>query len=177
MKCGFDTTILVALETLDPVRRVVVDHGAAPDPNPGPVRSGQGTASSPFEIEGLPYTQMTDLAQATDKGLSSYASCGGGANESGAEHVYHFKVAQSTPVRYFGINSLHNDRKLTVHHLKGSLTAGSCVDSTTAGSGFNRTTVLGPGDHYFVVDGAPSGTKAELLFGILACDADDTRCK
>ena len=77
LKCGFDTTILVALETLDPVRRVVVDHGAAPDPNPGPVRSGQGTASSPFEIEGLPYTQMTDLALATDKGLSSYASAVG----------------------------------------------------------------------------------------------------
>jgi hypothetical protein len=173
---GMNATILQAITAIDRAKRVMIDKAAPPDQTLGPARVGSGTAADPFEIDGLPYTQLTDLSRATEQTITSYTSCGA-ADGSGTEQVYHYKATASTPVRFFGINRLNSPRPLAVHHLKDSLDPKNCDESTGPDAAYQKTAVLAPGEHYFVVDGKAGNGPAEFLFGMLPCDNGDPDCK
>jgi hypothetical protein len=176
LECAYSASVLSALQALDRVKKVIVDQQSPPDLNPGLERRGAGTSTDPFEIDGLPYTQMTDLAQATDLALTDYSGCGGSKAETGNAHVYHLRVSGPTPVRFFGVNAGGSARSLTVHHFFGGLAPGQCLNSTVQGSSFGRGTTLAPGEHYFVVDGAAGAGPAEFLFGAAPCEPGDLGC-
>lgn len=176
LTCSYNMSVYTAVEALDRLKHVVIDNQPALDQNPSPGRVGDGTATHPFEVDELPYTQMTDLADASDLSISDYSGCGGGSDEMGTAHIYHLKVMQMTPARYFAINRKGNARALVVHHFVGGLSKAQCSESTTTNGGFAKGTKLAPGDHYFVIDSKDAAGSSQVLFGIVPCDLGDKSC-
>lgn len=175
LECGFNKTVLLTLQALDRVKRVVVDGEDGDDGEALPPLRGSGTAEDPFIVDELPFTHFSSEADGRENVRSDYRACGGGSNEAGPGRVYHLTLDRPTKVRYFGVNSKSNRRKLGVRHFEGGL-SGDCRGSTGGGALFAQGATLEAGEHVFVVDGPEGSGQADFLFGIVPCEAGDTSC-
>lgn len=168
---GYNIMNLLSLESLDRVKRVVVDEVDSLDDD-ATALAGEGTVAAPFEVPELPFTDLRDLSQATSKELSQYSGCGG-KNEGGAEFVYKVELAASVRARAVVVERSGSKADASLHHFSGSTDAASC-------DGSNTTMIqksFAKGTHYFVVDTAATAAAGdEYILAILPCEAQDDTC-
>lgn len=166
---GDDLMSLVTLESLDRVKRAVVD-GEAPDAI-APALGGEGTEAAPFEVPGIPFADVREIEAGATGKRSSYVGYQGGDAETGPEHVYRVVLDAPALVRAFVFDRAGGGVDTVVHHFAGSLEDASCRSSNTA----LLELALDAGTHYFVIDG-PSGGASEFVFGLAPCDDGDATC-
>jgi len=124
LKKGYNTRNLVALQSLDRAKAVLVDNKPAPDPA-GPKLNGAGTLSSPLIINALPFMDLRDTSKSQSKKINVYPGCNSTADESGPEIFYRFKLTGPATVRamVFDRGSVDVD----VHLLGSTISGASCI--------------------------------------------------
>jgi hypothetical protein len=177
LKHGYNLMNLLGLQALERVKKVVVDGSPSLDAT-APSLAGQGTVDAPFEVPGLPFSDLRDLAKSTSKTFESYTGCGS-TKESGGEYVYRLNLATSTRVRAVVIDRKGGPVSAHVYRLSGP-SASSCVTSQSSNpsSGGLSAGTLAAGTHYFAVDSTSvaAGRVAEYMLVLIECDASDTTC-
>jgi hypothetical protein len=178
LKHGYNLMNLLGLQALERVKQIVADGVTSLDAS-APVLAGQGTPAAPFEVPGLPFSDLRDLAEASSRALETYTGCGS-TKEAGGEYVYRLNVTTQIRVRAVVIDRKGSPVAAHVYHLAGSPAATSCVASQSMGpsSGGLSAGTLAPGTHYFVVDSTavPAGRAAEYMLVLIECDPTDTTC-
>lgn len=142
LQYGQNRRNLRTIEALDRVRTALAPGASAPDADtPGTV--GEGSASSPFVIDGLPFADRRDTARMGASRFDRY-SCSM-ANEGGRELVYRLALARPTRVHALVLDRGAVDVDL---HRLTALDAASCA----ARDDRQLVADLPAGTHYFVVD-------------------------
>jgi hypothetical protein len=175
---GYNVRNLGALTMLDRLMKVVVDGAASLD-DTAPQLAGEGSAGSPFVIDGLPFSDMRSTADAKGTALQLY-SCAGAKAAPGAEYVYRLELAAPTQLRVVVLDG-------STTHAAGDTPVDVDVyllDATAAGTGCMAAsdavieTMVGPGTFYVVVDTTSAGAEVagEYTLAVVPCEASDTRC-
>jgi len=174
---GYNLMNLLGLQALERAKKVVADGVTSLDAS-APVLAGQGTVDAPFEVPGLPFSDLRDLGKATSKSFESYTGCAN-TKEIGGEYVYRVNVAAPTRVRAVVIDRKGSEVAAHVYRLS-SPAASSCVgsQSSSPSNGGLSAGTLTAGTHYFAVDSATvaAGRVAEYMLVLIECDATDTTC-
>jgi hypothetical protein len=141
---GANVRNLLALRTLDRLRRTVVEGDPALDAATPPP-TAPGTVASPLVIRELPFT---DLRSTDDGGseLADYTGCAGAPPERGPEIVYRFRLDRTARLRLWVHSRASAD--VDLHLLGETLDAASCVARDDA----EIVRELAPGTHHLVVD-------------------------
>lgn len=98
LQYGYNIRNLITLQSLDRVRRVLIEDEAAPDA-PGPALEGQGSLEDPFVIDRLPFVDLRDTTQSPSRALDSYSGCDAGQDESGPEWIYRLDLDRPATLR------------------------------------------------------------------------------
>lgn len=142
---GYNLRNLLTLQSLDRAKAVVVDNKAFLDP-PGPMLAGNGTPTSPFVVDGLPFTDLRNTKTGGTKTLASYPGCSATQDESGPEFIYRLTVTQTTTIRALVFDRGTVDIDL---HLLGAQVSGqSCIKRDHE----VLTAQLAPGTYHFSLD-------------------------
>ena len=134
---------------------------------------GAGSPTNPWVITNLPFTHSADTSKSPHKNIKKFACSY--QYENGPEYYYKIEVPTRTKIRTFVASGSGVDVDL---HLTNSVSDSSCIKRNDIG--FEAT--LEPNTtYYFIVDTytkneTASGSPGKYLFGIHACDADDTHC-
>ena len=175
---GYNVRNLGALTMLDRLMKVVVDGTASLDDS-APELAGEGTAASPFIIDGLPFSDMRSTTDARETGIPVY-SCPGAKPAPGAEYFYRLDLTAPTALRAAVLDG-------STTHTGGDTPVDVdmyLLDATAAGTGCIASgdaiveTTVGPGTFYVVVDTTAAGPEVagEYTLAVVACEATDTRC-
>jgi hypothetical protein len=147
---GYNIRNLITIQTLDRLRRVVLEGEAAPD-GATRVLAGSGAHDDPFVIDALPFTHVADTRQSPHREVDVYDGCGASQDESGAEYVYRLDVTEPTRVRIFVAD--RGDADVDLHLLRGGTGGDACI------ARHDRVLVadLEAGTYYLNVDSYVSG--------------------
>lgn len=170
---NYNVRNLHSMEQLDVVKRVVLDSAAAPDPTL-PATQGDGSPTTPFVIDALPFTHHASTTDSPNSAIGVYSGCGSSADESGPELYYTLVVTQPTPIRAMLFDRSGVD--VDLHLLSGGMTGAAC--KARHDRLIERT--LQPGTHTFVVDSFVSAGKplsGQFMLAIMRCDPSDTACQ
>ena len=157
---GYNVRNLRTLETLDRLRRAVIDGDPAPDSHARTI-TGTGSAADPFVIDGLPFTHAADTSAAGTRAVDSYPGCQANQDESGPELTYRLELTSPTRIRAMVIDRGTTD--IDVHILSGSPDGDACVERAHQ----LITADLVPGTYYFNLDtyvGQAGELTGEYLF-------------
>jgi hypothetical protein len=160
---GYNIRNLVALEVLDRAVAVLEDGAEGLD-DPQPPLVGEGTPSAPWQIEGLPFTDVRDTTVQGEPFVDVYPGCNSTADES----------EETTRVRAAVLDMEGVD--IDVHLVDETASGDGCIER---GHHFVEGT-LEPGVYHFVLDtwvnndGVPLA--GEFLFVLLECEDDDSAC-
>jgi hypothetical protein len=137
---GYNLRNLLVLESLDRVRRSVVADQGAPDGD-GPNHVGDGSASAPILIDGLPFTFAGNTSLSTTRTRDVWTECSN-ADESGPELFFEISLATAARIQVRAISRTGSD--VDVHHvINGQCQARDDVELELD---------LAAGVHQFVVD-------------------------
>ena len=169
---GYNIRNLVALEALDRAAAVLVDAQDGLD-EPAPRLHGQGTPDEPWEIEGLPFTDVRDTALEGLPFVDEYPGCNSSSDEAGPELWYRIEFEQTTRIRAVVLDMEGVD--IDVHLLDERTTGEGCIER---GHHFVEDT-LDPGTYHFVLDtwvddGVPLAGR--VLFVLVECAPGDSSC-
>jgi hypothetical protein len=172
MAYGYNVRNVGALTMLDRLMKVVVDGTASLDDG-APQLAGEGSAASPFVIDGLPFSDMRSTANATATALQNY-SCSGARSAPGAEYVYRLDLAGPTALRAAVLDGSQNHAAgdtpvdVDVYLLDASGSGAGCIAS---GDAVLETTV-GPGTFHIVVDTTGPGAEVagEFTLAVAPCE-------
>jgi hypothetical protein len=174
MKLGYPADNAVIIEQLDEARKVVqgtMQVAAAT----GRLRVGSGSATDPFVVDALPFTDLRSLAQTPASPITDWSSCMGG--KTGPTLFYRLDVTAATPVRVRLTSRLHSPAHAFLRHLTGTVDTKNCTASVDRGALIDdmyRLT-LQAGAHYFAV-AAPAftagATAPEFIFVVQPCSSD-----
>jgi len=142
---GFNWRNLLALESLDRVRAVVLDGALAPDP-PEPSAPGDGTGAAPFEIDAGTWSDLRSTADGLDSALATYTGCGAPQDESGPEVVYTLVLDAPGTLHALVIDG--PDVDVDLHLLGGAVREDACL----ARDDREIVTELDSGVYYLVLD-------------------------
>jgi hypothetical protein len=188
---GFAIDNLNDVEQLDRVRRVAQGMWTA-EANPGPARTGSGSAADPFVIDGLPFADLRDLSAAPASPISDYSTCSPPGTSvptiDGPAYFYRFDV--TAPARLRARVSLTARYKSPIdqstpailRHFTGAVGVANCdyqLDENKQLLNDYYRIDLPAGTHYFTIASpkfATTSTPAEVLFAIQPCGADDPYC-
>jgi hypothetical protein len=181
MKYGYPNDVMLALGMLDRARQVA-DGSWKPEPNPGPSRKGTGSATDPFVIDGLPFTDLRSLADAQTSPITSFTSCGFSKPIDGPAHFYRLDVTSPTPVKVRITNRMKSPTTAILRHFIDRVDVATCSKSTADGLTWDNfyETTLGPGTHFFSVMSpkfTAADTPPEFLLVVQPCAVDEPRCK
>jgi hypothetical protein len=142
---GCNMRNLLVLDGLDRLRRAAID-GESFDGADGLAIEGAGTASDPVRVAELPFTDLRDTRDATDRRIDRYDGCGSSTDESGPEVVYRIEFTRQTTLRalLFDRGSVDVD----LHVLGDDVDGDACLERDDA---YARIT-LDAGVHHVVVD-------------------------
>lgn len=170
---GYNIRNLVALEVIDRAAAVLVDDAPGLDP-PQPSLVGEGTPDAPWEIEGLPFTDVRNTAEQGVPFIDEYTGCNSTSDESGPELWYRITLTETMRIRAAVLDMEGVD--IDVHLLDETATADGCIER---GHHFVEET-LEPGTYHFVldswVDGGGTPLAGEVLFVLLECADGDSAC-
>jgi hypothetical protein len=145
LQYGYNIRNLITIQTLDRLRRVLLDDELAPDP-PGPALQGDGSPDAPFEITHLPFVDLRDTRDSPHERLSSYTGCAASQDESGPEWLYRLEVAR--PARLTARVFDRGQVDVDLHLLRGEPEEGACF----ARAHQEVEAELTPGVWYLAVD-------------------------
>ena len=151
---GFNMRNYLTIDTLDRVRRVVLESGDAPDTS-ARTWKGAGTAQDPILIESLPFGHVGDTTTSSSDQFDGYPSCDTGQNEAGPEVIYKLEVEKTTALRVMVFDAPEVD--IDVHILDGNLDPMSCTQRNDKSFEVTLTT----GTYYFVLDTFVSSSRGE----------------
>ncbi len=163
---------LLWLEALDRVA-ATIEHGAQSLDEAEPLLQGDGSPDQPFEIPGLPFTDLRDTSQSEHSDLALYTGCESDSDESGPEYLYRFEVTE--PVRVRAIVADLEGVDIDVHLLDETASEEGCLQRDhhiVEGT-------LGPGTYHFALDSWSDGEApmaGEYLFVVTECHPDDPDC-
>lgn len=151
LQYGYNLRNLITIQTLDRVRRTLLEGEAAPDED-APARRGAGTLASPHEIDALPFADLGDTSASDSRLLDRYDGCAAPQNESGPEVAYTFTLTEETTVRAMVIDRGATD--VDIHLLGDEVTTEGCI-----ARGHNELVRnLAAGTYHLVVDSFTSGS-------------------
>lgn len=151
---GFNMRNYLTIDTLDRVRRVVLESQDAPDAS-ARTWKGTGTAQDPILIESLPFGHAGDTTMSSNDQFDSYPSCSTGQNEAGPEVIYKLEVEKTTALRVMVFDAPEVD--IDVHILDGNLDPAACTQRNDKSFEVTLTT----GTYYFVLDTFVSSSRGE----------------
>jgi hypothetical protein len=142
---GYNWRNLLALQTLDRVRAVVLDGALAPDP-PEPRAPGDGTTAAPFVLAAGTASALATTAGAPQSDLATYTGCGAAQDESGPEVVY--ELALDVPATLHAVVIDQGETDVDLHLLGGAVLEDACL------ARHDRELVeeLDAGTYYLVLD-------------------------
>jgi lysophospholipase L1-like esterase len=151
LAAGYNIRNLITLQTLDRLRRVVLDGEPSPDaPEPSPIQ-GDGSPQSPFIIDRLPFTDARDTSLSPHRTIDTYTGCNATQNESGPEYFYRLEVTQ--PITLTARLFDRGDTDIDIHLLGATPTADACI----ARNHLTITRALQPGTYHLSLDTFTSG--------------------
>ena len=124
LRHGYNLRNLLALESLERVRRAVWEEEPAPDGAPVGL-AGDGSPGSPYEIERLPFTHLADLSDGVHRRIHAYPGCDAEQDESGPEHLYILRLEAPTTIQVHVFD--RGDVDIDVHILDASADGEGCV--------------------------------------------------
>lgn len=146
LTAGYNLRNLLTLQSLDRLRRSVLDTETPPDPPEQNPLQGDGSPQNPFVIDSLPFTDTRDTSSGGSDTIDTYTGCNATQNESGTEFFYRLDISQPTTIRAFLFD--RGDTDIDLHLLSDTPTASACIarDHRT----LSRT--LQPGTYHFSLD-------------------------
>jgi hypothetical protein len=166
LRAGYNIRNLITLQTLDRMRRVVLDASPAPDaPESSPLR-GDGSPQNPFIIDSLPFTDARNTADSPHRTIDAYTGCNATQNEAGPEYFYRLEVTQ--PITLTARLFDRGDTDIDLHLLGDTPTAAACL----ARNHLTVTRALQPGTYHLSLDtftSPPDERSGEYLL-ILSAD-------
>jgi hypothetical protein len=191
MTTGFSIDNLNDVEQLDRVRQVVQGTWLA-EANPGPARTGSGSAADPFVVDSLPFADLRNLSAAATSPISDYSTCApSGASVptiDGPALFYRLDVSSPAGLRVRLSLTAHYKSPIDMstpailRHFTSAVDVAKCdyqLDENKQLLNNYYRMVLPSGTHYFTIASpkfAPTSTPAEVLFAIQPCAADDPYC-
>ncbi len=169
---GYNVRNLLALAVLD--RSVaVLEEGLPGLEEPDPPLAGDGTATAPWPIAALPFTDVRDTSVEGTPYVDVYPGCESVADESGPELWYRLEVEETVRVRAAALDMEGVD--IDVHLVDETASGEGCIER---GDHFVEET-LEPGTYHFVLDtwvndGTPLA--GEVLFVLVECADGDSSC-
>ena len=163
----------LTLQTLDEVRRVVLEDQPAPSNAPDP-HLGGGSPDEPFVVDRLPFTHHGDTSGSPHRVLDAYPACDRGQDESGPEVYYRLTLDRRTPLRIMVLDRGQTD--IDLHLLGARPDAASCVQRDDR----IIELTLDAGTHTLVLDTYTAQGQARsgpYLLAITACDPADADCR
>lgn len=97
LQFGYNVRNLLTLQTLDLMRRTVLEGDPAPDR--ATVWPGSGDPEAPFVVDSLPYSHHAATDESPYSLRDGYPSCDDGQDESGPEYYYRLELDEPTPLR------------------------------------------------------------------------------
>ena len=171
---GFNYNVrnLLTMEVLDVMKRTLTDGEPAPD-DVVDGWQGDGSPSTPFVIDRLPFTHTADTAVSPHSNVDAYPVCGTGQDESGPEYLYRLDLTETTPIRLLVVSAPGVD--VDLHLLDDTATPAGCLERDHRI--IERT--LDPGIYHIMVDTWVSGSTPQsgsYLLVALACEPGDPDC-
>jgi hypothetical protein len=166
---GYNMRNLIALQTFDRVKQVLVD--GSPELDATVVRlAGAGHTEDPFAIETLPFADHRSTLDATQRQWDKY-DCDD-ADESGPEFVYALELESDTALRIMVMD--RDDVDIDIHLLD--------VDFNCMARGHRQIDVpLTAGSYYITADTWVDGDGVERSGAyqliVLECDAGELDCQ
>ena len=166
---GYNMRNLIALQSLDRVKKVLVDREPGLDETVVRLQ-GSGGTEDPFIIESLPFTDYRDTQRASQREFEAY-ECDD-ADESGPEFVYQLVLDRETALRIMVMDRDSVD--IDIHLLDEDL---SCIER--AHQQMDR--FVPAGTYYITADSWVNGEGVEqsgpyqLL--VVECDVEDVSCQ
>lgn len=151
LRYGYNIRNLLMIESLDRLRRAVLDGGAAPDPLAVPRLAGAGLAANPYRVDALPFTDLKDTFAHGEARIDRYTGCDAPQDESGPEVVYRLDLDRETTLRAMVFDRGEVD--VDLHLLDASGEAAGCLERDHQ----LIEASLAPGTWYLVVDSYVSG--------------------
>jgi hypothetical protein len=171
---GYNVRNLVQLESLDRLRRVLVEaEDALDDDQPATAPPmGDGRVDDPFAIGTLPFADARDTSVDGTAAIDAWTGCSA-SDEGGAEVVYAIAVEEASAVRIVALDRIGVD--VDVHLLGATVDPDACVarDDTAL------ATTLEPGSHHVIIDtwaGDGEVHAGAYLLVVVPCDAGDPDC-
>ena len=169
---GYNMRNRIVLESLDRVKRVLVDGEEALD-EPEDVLLGEGSHEAPFQIASLPFADSRDTREG-ERLVDAYPGCASDADESGPEWVYRLDLAETTRLRALVMDRGETD--IDLHLLRDSGDGQACVER---GHRMIETTVEA-GAYFLVADtwvdaeGVERSGTYQLV--VVTCEPEDPDC-
>jgi hypothetical protein len=192
MTTGFAIDNLNDIEQLDRVRQVVQGTWTA-EANPGPARSGSGSAADPLVVDGLPFADLRNLSDAPTSPITDYSACCPSSDSvpiiDGPAYFYRVDITApagqavrvSLTARYK--SPIDQNTPAILRHFAGAVDIKNCdfqLDENKSLLNNYYLMHLSAGVHYFTIASpkfTPTSTPAEVLFAIQPCAADDPYCR
>ena len=164
---GENVRNLITLESLDRMRQIFDQGVPAIDQN-APHVVGDGSASSPFVINHVPWGELRDITSSTFTATEAL-SCAGAPQVSGPQVLYKLVLPRAMAVRILVLDGGVGGQRVSL--LSGtSLT--TCVKSDTR----LITARLDAGTYYLSVNALTATGGAEYNLSISECVAGDSGC-
>lgn len=163
LRYGYNIRNLLMIETLDRLRRALLDGGPAPDAR-APRIQGAGVFAEPFEIGSLPFTDLRDTEAIGERRIDRYSGCDANQDESGPEVVYRLELDREVTLKAMVFD--RGDVDIDLHLLDDSGEAAGCLQRDHQA----LEASLAPGVWYFVLDSFVSGGESrggEFIFTVV----------
>ena len=169
LEYGYNMRNLIALQSLDRVKKVLVDDAQGLDDQVTRLR-GRGVNDDPFLISKLPFADFRNTLDAVQSVFDVY-TCDD-ADESGPEFVYQLTLEEETPLRVMVMD--RNSTDIDIHILDSEM---SCLARG------HRTIemTLEPGDYFISADtwvddqGVEQAGAYQLI--VVECAEGDVACQ
>jgi hypothetical protein len=178
LQFGYPADVLTSMQQLSRAWQLTQGTLVA-EANPGPARTGSGTAADPFIIAPVSFTDVGNLTSDAAPPFTNFSACGGGT-EDGPAAFYRIDVAADTPVRVLLTSPTNSPASsMILRHFTGSVAIANCQAPEESLASYYRIT-LTAGTHYFAVltpKLTANGHAPEYLFVVEPCAPADTLCQ
>lgn len=164
LEFGMNTRNLITLQMLHRIKKSYIDGGPAPDADV-PRLQGDGSSSTPFGIDSLPFVDMRDLRNGLGTSIGGY-SCRSSLPMPEKGFIYRINLKKRTAIRILVLDALANAVSVSLRSSSGCLKHAPRLIETTVDAGI----------HHIAVEGNPAGAGAEYTLAVTECVAGDVAC-
>jgi len=164
---GYNIRNLITLQALDRMRQVFELNAPGFDPQ-APRVAGDGSTTSPFVINQLPWGELRNLRASTSQASGSL-SCAGAPSVAGPQNLYRLVLTRPTSLRALVLDAGQGGQRISI---LSSPSLSSCLKSDAR----LVSGTFAAGTYYLSVNALNPAGGTEYNFSVTECLPGDTDC-